>query len=87
MYGSTRPASTSATETGFQPTVFELPEGAQADILLGSDGVFDGVPAAPRRTLAFLAKLRAMGPAAIAALPVEDDKTLIWLSLAAGGAA
>jgi len=62
-----------------KPATFMPPPGARLDILHGSDGIFDGLPLSPKGGLELLDRLRVEGPRCVEAIPVEDDKTLMWI--------
>jgi len=62
-----------------QPGVFVSPKGAKVDVLFGTDGVFDGLGRGTKVARQFVTKLGVEGAAAVAALPVDDDKSLMWV--------
>lgn len=68
-----------------KPAVLEIAPGQRLTALIGSDGVFDGISRGKRAQFAFLTQLREEGWAAVEALTVEDDKTLMWIDYGGDG--
>lgn len=67
-------------EMELRPTVASLPLGGDLRIMIGSDGVFDGLMHKRRGLLQLAADLDSFGEQAIRDLPDHDDKTLVVIS-------